>query len=278
VIWYSVRVLPDAATRDAVTQILFDHGSQALHDDGPSIVTCFPEDAIAALRSSLEHTAPGARIDIAPLPDVDWSERWKDQARLHHVGTLTIAPPWLVGDVHPDSIAIVIEPAMAFGTGDHPTTRRMLTLMQRAIKPGDFVADLGAGSAVLSIVAAKLGASRVAAIEIDGEAISNAEENIHRNEVEDRVQIIHGDAGLLLPLLAPVRVVVANIISSVLVELLPAMDAALTHDGAMILSGILHTERAQMLAVLDGAGWVPVEEDNEGEWWAVSVRRAMPVS
>jgi ribosomal protein L11 methyltransferase len=258
-------------SRDGVTRVLFDHGSQALQDDGPSIVTCFPEEAVAALCLSLERTAPGMRVDVMPLPDVDWSERWKDQLQLHTIGALTIAPPWRAT---PD--AIVIEPAMAFGTGDHPTTRGVLHLLQDIIQPGDFVADLGAGSAILSIAAAKLGASRVAAIEVDVEAISNAEENVRRNAVDDRVQVVHGDASVLLPLLAPVRVILANIISSVLVELMPAMDQALTPDGAMILSGMLRAERADMLSVLNAAGWGLADEATEGEWWSVSLHREVP--
>jgi ribosomal protein L11 methyltransferase len=268
VTWTSVRVWPDAATRDAVTQVLFDHGSEALHDDGPSLVTCFPENTISSVRLSLERAAPGTRVEVTPVPDVDWSERWKDQLRSHTIGTLTIAPPWLATPG-----AIIIEPAMAFGTGDHPTTRGVLDLLQDVILRSDFVADLGAGSAILSIAAAKLGAGRVAAIEIDADAIGNAEENVRRNEVDDRVQVIQGDAGVLLPLLAPVRVVLANIISSVLVELLPAMDAALTPNGAMILSGVLRSERAHMLSVLDARGWMPRGETTEAEWWTASFHR-----
>jgi ribosomal protein L11 methyltransferase len=269
VTWSSVRVWPDAGARDAVTQVLFDHGCEALHDDGPSVVTCFPENAVSSLRLSLERAAPGARIEVTPVPDVDWSERWKDQLRSHQIGALTIAPPWLATPG-----AIVIEPAMAFGTGDHPTTRAMLDLLQDVILPGDFIADLGAGSAILSIAAAKLGAGRVAAIEIDTQAIGNAEENVHRNAVEDRVQVIQGDAGVLLPLLAPVRVILANIISSVLVDLLPAMDAALTPDGAMILSGMLRAERAHMRSVLDATGWTLEKETTDAEWWSASFHRA----
>jgi ribosomal protein L11 methylase PrmA len=75
----------------------------------------------------------------------------------------------------------VIDPGMAFGTGDHPTTRGVVRLMQGAVRPGDLVADLGAGSAVLSIAAIKLGAARAAAIEFDPDAIGNAEENVARN-------------------------------------------------------------------------------------------------
>jgi ribosomal protein L11 methyltransferase len=161
---------------------------------------------------------------------------------------------------------------MAFGTGEHATTRGVLRLMQAIIRPGDVVADLGAGSAVLAIAAAALGAARVAAIEMDGEAIGNAEENVARNAVGNRVHVIHGDAAVLLPLLAPVRVVLANIISSVLIELLPAIGAALTDDGAAVVSGILTVERDHMLTVLGAGGWRVTDEIAEGEWWSVAVR------
>jgi len=145
--------------------------------------------------------------------------------------------------------------------------------MQSIVRPGDVVADLGAGSAVLAIAAALLGAGRVAAIEMDVEAIGNAEENVARNGAGDRVHVIHGDATMLLPLLAPVRVVLANIISSVLIELLPAIAAALSADGAAILSGILTAERDHMLTVLAAGGWRITAEHAEGEWWSVAVRR-----
>jgi ribosomal protein L11 methyltransferase len=144
--------------------------------------------------------------------------------------------------------------------------------MQGIIRDGDRVADLGAGSAVLSIAAAKLGAASVAAIETDPDAIGNAEENVARNGVGDRVQVIEGDAALLLPLVAPVRVVLANIISSVLVELLPTIAAALTPDGQVILSGILVDERDDMLAVLKPE-WVVIAEEAEEKWWSVAIER-----
>jgi ribosomal protein L11 methyltransferase len=271
VTWASVRVWPDPAMRDAVTQVLFDHGSLALQDEGASIVTCFPEADVADLVSTIEDAAPGIRIEVTPVPDVDWSERWKDQARIHRLDVLAVAPPWLAAQAPPD--AIIIEPAMAFGTGDHPTTRGALYLLEDVILPGDFVADLGAGSAILSIGAAKLGCGRVAAIEIDSDAIGNAETNVRLNKVDDCVQVIHGDALVLLPLLAPVDVIVANIISSVLIELLPVMDAALTKTGHMILSGILREEREHMLSVAAASGWMLREETTEAEWWSASFYR-----
>jgi ribosomal protein L11 methyltransferase len=145
--------------------------------------------------------------------------------------------------------------------------------MQQIIRQGDHVADLGAGSGILSIAAAKLGAASVAAIEMDPEAIGNAQENVDRNGVADRVSVIEGEAGLLLQLVAPVRVVLANIISSVLVELLPAIAAALAPDGEVILSGILVTERSDMLAVLQ-PDWRVLAEEAEERWWSVAIVRA----
>ena len=109
--------------------------------------------------------------------------------------------------------------------------------------------------------------------ESDPDAIGNAEENVARNNVSERVRVIEGDAALLLPLVAPVRVVLANIISSVLVELLPAIAAALTPDGQAILSGILVEERADMLAVLQ-PDWRVLAEEAEEKWWSVAIERA----
>ena len=162
---------------------------------------------------------------------------------------------------------------MAFGTGDHATTRSVVMLLQDVVRPGDRVADLGAGSAVLAIAAAKLGASRVVAIELDPDAIENAEENVRRNGVVERVSVVEGDAASLLPLVAPVRIVTANIISSVLIDLLPTIASALEAAGCAILSGILASERPMMVERLDDAGWRVAAEIEEGEWWSATVER-----
>jgi ribosomal protein L11 methyltransferase len=159
---------------------------------------------------------------------------------------------------------------MGFGTGEHATTRGVVRLMQRVVRAGDTVADLGSGSGVLAIAAAKLGATQVAAIEIDPDAIGNAEENVGRNGVGDRVTVIEGDAALLLPLVAPVRIVLANIISTVLLDLLPVIRESLSPGGSAILSGILVEERPELLDAL-ADGWSVVAEDREDIWWSVLV-------
>jgi ribosomal protein L11 methyltransferase len=135
-------------------------------------------------------------IQIRDAPPVDWSG-WRAAVKSHRLGSLTVAPPWLSNGCDPAS-TIVIDPAMAFGTGEHATTHGVIRLMQSVIIPGSIVADLGAGSAILSIAAAKLGAARVVAIELDGNAAGNALENIRVNGVGDRVHFIVGDAFSIL--------------------------------------------------------------------------------
>jgi ribosomal protein L11 methyltransferase len=303
--WIALRITPHS-NREGVIAALFEAGSQGVQEDGTSLITHFPPEAeIDDIRRSVMSVDPHAAIASSAAPETDYS-KWRAAVSPHQIGALAVVPLWLAEEFDPDT-TIVIDPAMAFGTGEHQTTRGVLRLMQGfgltpsesgASKPGlvlasdgaadatmpiggavtspivragDFVADLGAGSAVLSIAAARLGASRVAAIEIDHDSIGNAEENVRANGVADRVEVIEGDAEILLPLLAPVRLVLANIISSVLIRLLPTIRASLRADGQAILSGILVEERAMIVDALEGGGWKIEREDTEDAWWSVQI-------
>ncbi|HEV7387074.1 MAG TPA: 50S ribosomal protein L11 methyltransferase [Gemmatimonadaceae bacterium] len=267
--WIALRVTPDS-NRDGVIAALFASGSQGVQEDGPAVVTHFPADApIADIRSMVMRADPSATIAISESPDADYSE-WRASVSAHEIGELVIAPPWLASQYEPGKV-IVVDPVMAFGTGEHPTTRGVMRLMQGVVRDGDVVADLGAGSAVLSIAAARLGAARVAAVEIDHDSIGNAEENVRTNGESGKVEVIEGDAMVILPLLAPVRVVLANIISSVLIAMLPIIRDALAVDGQAILSGILVEERDAMIMALEANGWTIQREDTEDVWWSVQI-------
>ena len=109
------------------------------------------------------------------LGEVDWSTRWVTRVGVQRIGRIAVAPPWMSAEIADAEIPILIEPAMAFGTGEHETTRGVLALMQNLVEPGALVADLGSGSGVLAIAAAKLGAGRVVAIEMDADAIGNCD-------------------------------------------------------------------------------------------------------
>jgi ribosomal protein L11 methyltransferase len=273
--WLAVRVAGTSdTTRDAIAAALIEAGAACVQEDRQDLITYLPDDApLDRVRSAVAQD-DGAVLEVREAPATEVERVWPSTVGVSRAGRFVVVPPWLATTVEEGDIRIVIDPAMAFGTGEHPTTRGILRLMQDVVRRGDRVADLGAGSAVLAIGAALLGASRVAAIELDADAIENAEENVRANGVSDRVVVIEGDADALLAHVAPVRVVLANIISSVLISLLPAVRSALESDGAAIFSGILREERQEFMSALAAHEWRADQEDVEDMWWTVVARPA----
>ena len=258
--------------REAIVDALFSLGAQGVEERDNEVVTHLRHLDHAAARARLKAADAEAELAFSATPNVDWSSEWRSRLKAHRVGALVITPPWLASQFE-ERERIVIEPAMAFGTGDHETTRGVLSLMQRVIRPGDTVADLGAGSAVLAIAAAKLGAQRVIAIELDPDAIGNAEENVAANGVADRCSVVLGDAAALLPLAAPFRLILANILANAVIELLPAMADALTADGHVIVSGILATEHLEVERAANAAGLTVRDHIEDGLWWSATLAR-----
>jgi len=273
--WQTLRVTPSHdGVRDAVAAALFSGGAEGLMEDGASFVTHVPVDHdLILLRAEVQRADPAAQVLVTPLDAATASPELHGTVQAHDLGAFVITPPWLADQYDP-ARTIIVEPGMAFGTGEHATTRGVLRLLPQVLRRGDLVADLGAGSAVLAIAAAKGGASKVIAIELDDDAMSNAEENLGRNGVADRVHLLCGDASVLLPFFAPVRLVLANIISSVHVEMLPIVERCLAPDGVVIISGILQTERDEMLRHLADTGWRMIADDSQGEWWSATIVRA----
>ena len=271
--WVSLRIdAPAGPVHDRVIEMLVDGGAGAVQELDAALLTHLQEGAaLDALCEALEDA--GATVRQTSLGDVDWSTRWVTRVGVQRIGRLAVAPPWMSEEIADAEIQILIEPAMAFGTGEHETTRGVLALMQPLVQRGAFVADVGAGSGVLAIAAARLGASRVVAIEMDPDAIGNAMENVERNGVGAQVTVLQGDAAALLPLVAPVALVLANIISSVLIELSPLMYRALPSGGKAVISGILVSEREHLLSSLAVDGWRLESELREGEWWSSVIAR-----
>ena len=253
---------------EAVAAALIGLGAPGVQELDDSLLTFVGETTdVDSLRVAVARVSASAEVEATPALPLS-PARWTARVGVQRLGAITVAPPWLAPDAEDGSAVVIIEPAMAFGTGEHPTTRGVLRLMPRVVRAGDLVADLGSGSGVLAIAAVKLGASRAAAIEIDPDAIGNTVENVRRNGVDGRVAVLDGDAATLLPLIAPVRVVLANIVSGVILALLPVIRASLSSDGQAILSGMLKVERERMIAELDSAGWSVEAEDAEDEWWS----------
>ncbi|MEX2325359.1 MAG: 50S ribosomal protein L11 methyltransferase, partial [Gemmatimonadaceae bacterium] len=138
----AVRVRP-RSNHDGVVAALFDAGSMGVHEDGDTLVTNLALGGdVELLRKRVAEADPGAEVDVTTVTPPDFSE-WRGTVGAHTVGRITVAPPWV--EAGPAEILIRIEPAMAFGTGEHATTRLCLSLLQRVIRPGDTVADLGSG-------------------------------------------------------------------------------------------------------------------------------------
>jgi ribosomal protein L11 methyltransferase len=198
----------------------------------------------------------------------DWAETWKRGLEPRRIGErILVTPSWFTVDAAPDDVVVVLDPGMAFGTAEHGTTRGCLRLLEAALSPGDRILDVGAGSGILSIAAAGLGARDVLALEGDPLAVEALAENVERNGVEDRVSwlTVWADPDHLAAL-PPRDGVVANIEPGVLRPLLPGMASALRQGGWLILSGILDTEWAEMRIDVERAGFQTVSVSRDGVW------------
>lgn len=271
--WLAVSVHTGGQDHAAVVSALFAAGSRAVEEIGENLRTYLPlgTDPGPIVRA-VSVVSPASRVETSVVVIADWDSAWREGLSVQRAGRLVVAPPWLADGLDPQS-TIVVDPGMAFGTGDHATTRGVLRLMPNVVCAGDRVADLGAGSAVLSIAAAKLGAENVAAIELDPDAVDNAEANVRANGVSDRVSVLLGEAAVLLPLVAPVRVVLANIVAPVLLTLLPVISDALSPQGRVIVGGITEEERPEFVSAIQDAGWHLEAEDREESWWSAVIAR-----
>lgn len=200
----------------------------------------------------------------------DWTESWKRGLAPRRVGErFIVTPTWIKPDAGPNDIVLAIDPEMAFGTGEHATTRSALRLLERAMRPGATVLDVGTGSGILAIAAARLGAERVDAVEVDAEALPYAEANILRNGAIAAVHLQHAlvDSALLAARRHRYDIILANVLSGVLQPLLGGLRDALRPRGEMVLGGILIAESAAMIEAARAAGLEIVEEETEEEWW-----------
>jgi ribosomal protein L11 methyltransferase len=250
-------------------------GGNASDAGGGDVVAAARSRFESALREMLGADAPHLEFD--EVADEDWLTLWRSGLGPRRVGEgVIVAPTWSEVAAGAADVVVRIDPQMAFGTGEHATTRGVIRLMQRVVRSGDRLVDVGAGSAILSIVAAKLGAAHVEAVESDIEAMDNAGDNVKRNDVADRVELhcAHVDDAFLEAYGGGAfDGVLANVLSSVLLPLLPAFHRALAVDGWAILSGILQEEAVAMRAAAAQAGFVVETEDAEEIWWSVLLRK-----
>ncbi|MFT7626014.1 MAG: ribosomal protein L11 methyltransferase [Myxococcota bacterium] len=227
---------------------------------------------------------PTATIgDPEPVSD-DWQTRWKDFFHVTRVSErFIVRPPWesLEEPPDPQTIELVIEPGMAFGTGTHETTRLCLRALDSLVEPGTHTLDVGCGSGILSIAAAQLGARPIVALDIDQPAVDATLANAKVNRVEGRIDVSMTD---LQDVPGTFDLVIANILSSILVQIKEGLKAHVSPGGSLLLSGILVEDGDSVLAeFLDAdfqgadfqdADFFEVSRITESAWVCLLLRRA----
>jgi len=274
--WFELTVEVPAASSDAVANFLIEAGAPGLQLDDRGGTVClvahyteappveFLRHYCADLGVSLNRDA----IGIRQIRSEDWAENWKLHFPPQPVGArLYVCPPW-DATAPPGRIAVVIEPGMAFGTGQHPTTAGCLTLLDRVIGTQRIrrALDMGTGSGILAIAMAKLGVQDVWAIDRDPQALAIADANATRNGVREHIHLLpHIDTSG-----GSFDLIVANLFANLLAELADIFARRLSPSGRVICSGMLATDEQgvcgayeahgfELSCRLEDGGWVTLE-------------------
>jgi ribosomal protein L11 methyltransferase len=263
---------------------LDEFSPQAIHDhesaDGWRVFfrSAQQRDQAADALQSIDDLTSVAAVEIE---DDEWARRSQANLTPIQVGRITVTPPWHVDDVsgreglrsacgsHNASapLVIVIDPSTGFGTGHHETTRLCLTLLQELDLAGRTAIDVGTGSGVLAIAAARLGAARVVAFDDDPEALRNARENVERNGVSGSVQVLEADLANFSA--TPSPVVIANITAAVLQRFADRLAILLQPGGVLIASGF---SPAEVDDVVSAFAMAVDRRVTEGAWAALMLR------
>lgn len=272
--WWAIDVRTTPEERDRLGAWLVARTGQAVEerDDGTLVTFAPDEESADLLIAELGRASGPPETRRRKVEPVDWSTRWRDGLRARSFGRLTVTPSWTTAPAVEGPV-VVLDPESAFGSGEHGSTRVALALLERRVRAGDVVLDLGSGSGILALAAVKLGAARAIGIEQDAEANLVALRNAERNGVAGSIELLDGDAGDLAPLLGPVDLVLSNILRSVNTELLPAIAQALRPAGVAVFSGMEVAEAPLFLAALESAGLDPLDELTDTGWWGVAARR-----
>ncbi len=221
----------------------------------------------------LSQVRPLGPMVVRELQEEDWANAWKRFYTVLHIGKRTVVKPsWLDYSPEPGEIVIELDPGMAFGTGLHPTTRLCLVALEDYATPGMAMLDVGTGSGILSIAAAKLGAGRVQACDIDPIAVEATEKNVELNHVSHIVSVTEGSVSTAQRC-ANADVIMGNLLAEIVAELAPALSHHLARSGVLIASGILVQKAGLVESALRDAGLAVVETRPEEDWLVMLARR-----
>lgn len=300
--WSEVRVTTDARCAEAVADIFHEWGAGGVIIEDPASIRSYVEQEIwdahgfdqdyldrkdvvvrafyalpgqvtSEQLARMQNVAgPACQIHMLTVRDEDWADNWKAYYHPTRVGEhIIIRPTWEECPDQEGDVTVVLDPGMAFGTGTHITTRQCLELLEEAMVPGMRVVDVGTGSGILAIAAAKLGAAEVLAIDLDPTAVAVAQENVLTNEVASRVRVELLDLADLTAQNADL--VIANLTAPVLTALVQNLALTVRPGGQLIGAGIGREQWPELENLL-GKHFDIEKVATEGDWVAILLRRA----
>lgn len=302
-IWIELSVQAEAEAVESVAELLsqLGHGGVAIEEplsetaepgrveiDPNRLVTVktyLPEDEqvgqkVARAEEAVWHLSQLRRVEplqVRRLAEEDWAEAWKKFFYVQRIGErVVIKPTWREYQAAPHEVVLELDPGMAFGTGLHPTTRMCLRACERFVSEGMRVLDVGTGSGILALAAAKLGAASVVALEVDPVAADVARKNVALNGMGGLISVYQGSLERLNEVdggNSRFDLVLANIIASVIVHLAQGLHDALAPEGRLVASGIIADRELEVRDALEATGLDVEEVVTEGDWRAMVCRR-----
>ena len=211
-------------------------------------------------------------VELSNVNQEDWESAWKQYFKPVHVtDRIVVKPEWEEYSPQEGEIVIEIDPGMAFGTGTHETTSMCINQIEKNLKAGDRVIDIGSGSGILSMAAVLLGAEKATGVDLDPVAVRVALENVELNNLQDKIEILHGN--LTDVIREKADIVVANIMADIILMLLEDVREFIKDDGMFISSGIIQEKRAAVEARLLEKNFSIVEVETKGEWCAITAQK-----
>ncbi|MBX2992388.1 MAG: 50S ribosomal protein L11 methyltransferase [Bacteroidetes bacterium] len=284
-VYTELELVADEQFREHLIGILSQIGFEGFWEEG-SILRCYiskerwsdgmleeVERVARTIHRSGNSVLP--KISVREIEGKNWNEEWEETIQpIHVTERIVITPSWHDYAAKPGELVLIIDPKMSFGTGYHETTRLVLKLMERYVKPGIKLLDVGTGTGVLAIAGIKLGASSAVGVDNDEWSYDNAIENLQLNHVENTTEIILGELSTVPA--GRFDMIVANIQRNVIEPLLPEMKLRLASGGTIILSGLLNIDEEPMRKAITDHGFLITRMISENEWIALMLTSVIP--
>ncbi|PIQ11501.1 MAG: 50S ribosomal protein L11 methyltransferase [Ignavibacteriales bacterium CG18_big_fil_WC_8_21_14_2_50_31_20] len=261
---------------DLLSGILWQLDIEGINEDDNSLIIFAKEESnvskseVESLLSKMrfENLIESFAVIESNIEEVNWNEEWEKKINVIEVSDkIVIKPTFREYSPKANQLVITIDPKMSFGTGEHETTKLVLQLLDKHINNSKRVLDVGSGTGVLGIAASLLGAEHVVGIDNDEWCIENGIENIELNNVQSKVEVRLAEIDKVKD--EPFDLILANINRHILIDISKSIMLLSKSNGILILSGLLYTDREDILKLYSGIGFNLVDEKRMGEWIAL---------